>query len=68
MMFTMMVLVGIHAGGMFDTPQPKGLRRVIIFTTRRDSVHAIASMLAQHAPLITPRIFIGQSGGTAGKK
>ncbi|KAK9842497.1 hypothetical protein WJX81_002950 [Elliptochloris bilobata] len=39
--------------------------RVIVFTNLRKSVASICELLAQHAPLITAKVFIGQSGGKA---
>eukprot|EP00798_Chlamydomonas_sp_ICE-L_P008631 gene8631-34076_t len=61
--------------GRADSPEPgapaqakAAVNRVIIFTTRRATVHEIRDCLARHKGIISPKIFIGQgSGQGAGK-
>ncbi|GIL56457.1 hypothetical protein Vafri_11813, partial [Volvox africanus] len=43
------------------------IKRVIIFTTLRDTVAEIVSCLERHAPKIMPRVFVGQGARGAGR-
>ncbi|GIL83863.1 hypothetical protein Vretifemale_12587, partial [Volvox reticuliferus] len=43
------------------------IKRVIIFTTLRDTVAEIVSCLERHAPKIVPRVFVGQGARGAGR-
>ncbi|KXZ53530.1 hypothetical protein GPECTOR_7g980 [Gonium pectorale] len=47
-------------GAPAEAEAAAGPRRVIIFTTLRDTVAEIVSCLERHAPAIVPRVFVGQ--------
>jgi Fanconi anemia group M protein len=53
---------GGGGGGGGDAPAG----RVIVFTNLREGVASITRALAQHAPLIAARAFVGQGGAAAG--